>query len=152
MTVEDYSGTYEFALFGKEYQQQLPFMQLHAQIFMEGEISPRYFVKPEERAAGKRVPYGFKIKKITLLGNLGEDMITGFTIVLESDRISQDFPTKLVKTLKAHKGGVPLSLFLHDKTTGYNLEFYSKKFSVCVNEPFVSALQRLGVMYSVSHK
>ena len=109
-------------------------------------------MKPEERAAGKRVPYGFKFKKITLLGNLGEDLITGFTIVLESDRLSQDFRTRLVKLLKAHKGGVPLSLYLHDKATGYNLEFYSKKFSVGVNEAFVNALRQQGVLFTVSHK
>jgi DNA polymerase-3 subunit alpha len=152
VTVEDYSGTYEFALFGKDYQAWLPYMQLHAQIFIEGEISPRYFLKPEERTQGKKAPYSFKIKKITLLGNLGEDMITGFTITLGSDRLSPDFRERLVKLLKRSKGSTPLSLFLHDKATGYNLEFYSKKFSVGVNEEFISALQRLGVQFSVSHK
>ena len=152
VTVEDYSGTFEFALFGKDYQAWLPFMQLHAQIFIEGEIAPRYFVKPEERAQGKRSPYGFRIKKITLLGNLGEDLITAFNIILESDRISPDFRERLIKALKKYKGKTPLSLFLHDKTTGYNLEFYSKKFQVTVCEEFISALQKLGVQYSVSHK
>jgi DNA polymerase-3 subunit alpha len=152
VTVEDYSGTYEFALFGKDYQAWLPYMQLHAQIFIDGEISPRYFLKPEERTQGKKAPYSFKIKKITLLGNLGEDMITGFTITLESDRLSPEFREKLVRLLKKNKGKTPLSLYLHDKATGYNLEFYSKKFSVGVNEEFVSALQRLGIQFSVAHK
>ena len=152
VTVEDYSGTFEFALFGKDYQAWLPFMQLHAQIFIEGEISARYFLKPEERAQGKRAPYGIKIKKITLLGNLGEDLITAFSIVLASDKLSPDFRERLVKTLKKFKGKTPLSLFLHDKATGYNLEFYSKKFQVAVCEEFITALQQLGVQYSVSHK
>ncbi|MCR5840670.1 MAG: hypothetical protein K6G86_01180, partial [Bacteroidales bacterium] len=150
--VEDYSGTYEFALFGKDFQAWLPYMQLHAQIFIEGEIAPRYFVSPEERAQGKRPSYTFKIKKITLLGNLGEDKITAFNIVLDSDRLSPDFRDKLVKLLKKSKGKTALSLFLHDKTTGYNLEFYSKKFQVGVCEEFISSLQKLGVQYSVSHK
>ena len=150
--VEDYSGTYEFALFGKDYETWLPFMQLHAQIFIEGEISARYFVKPEERSQGKRAPYSFKIKKISLLGNLGESLITAFSIVLDSDRLSADFRAALVKALKANKGSTPLSLFLHDKATGYNLEFYSKKFSVAVSEEFITALRKLGVQYSVSHK
>lgn len=152
VTVEDYSGTYEFALFGKDYETWLPFMQLHAQIFIEGEIAPRFFLKPEERAQGKRAPYNFKIRKISLLGNLGEDLITAFSIVLDSDRLSADFRDRLVKTLKKYKGKTPLSLFLHDKNTGYNLEFYSKKFQVSVCEPFISTLQRLGIQYTVSHK
>ena len=152
VTVEDYSGTYEFALFGKDYETWLPFMQLHAQIFIEGEIAPRFFLKPEERAQGKRAPYNFKIRKISLLGNLGEDLITAFSIVLDSDRLSADFRDRLVKTLKKYKGKTPLSLFLHDKNTGYNLEFYSKKFQVSVCEPFISTLQRMGIQYTVSHK
>ena len=100
--LEDYSGTYEFALFGKDYQAWLPFMQLHAQIYIEGTIDPRYFLKPEERAQGKRAPYGFKIKKITLLGNLGEDLLTGINLNLEADRLSPEFREKLVRLLKHH--------------------------------------------------
>ena len=150
--VEDYSGTYEFALFGKDYQAWLPYMQLHAQIFIEGEIAPRFFVSPEERAQGKRPSYTFKIKKITLLGNLGEDLITSFNLILDSDRLSPDFRAKLVKTLKAFKGKTQLNLFLHDKATGYNIEFKSKKFTVHVCEEFISALRKLGVTYTVAHK
>ena len=152
VVLEDYNGHYEFALFGKDYEALLPYMQLHAQIFIEGEISARYFIKPEERAQGKKAPYGFKIKKITLLGNLGESLITGFGIILEAGQISEKFRGALVKVLKAHKGRIPLSLYLHDKATGYNLEFNSKKFAVTVSEPFISAIQKLGLTYKVDHK
>ena len=79
-------------------------------------------------------------------------MLTGFAIVLNSDRLSPEFRTNLVKLLKEHKGKTPLSLFLHDKETGYNLEFFSKKFSVTVCEPFISALEHLGVAYTVNRK
>ena len=152
VVVEDFDGSYEFALFGKDYEALLPYMQLHAQLFIEGEIAARYFIKPEERAQGKKAPYGFKIKKITLLGNLSESLITGFNILLESERLTPEFRAALVKVLKANKGKIPLSLFLHDKTTGYNLEFFSKKYSVTVSEPFLSALQHLGLTYTVAHK
>ena len=150
--MEDFDGTYEFALFGKDYEAWLPYMQQHAQLYIEGEIAARYFVKPEERAQGKRAPYGFKIKKVTLLGNLNDSMLNGFAIVLSSDRLSPEFRASLVKLLKDHKGKTPLSLYLHDKETGYNLEFFSKKFSVTVCEPFISALEHLGVAYTVNRK
>ena len=152
VVVEDYSGTFEFALFGKDYQNWLPYMQLRAQIFIEGDIAPRYFPKGEDRSQDKRIPYGFKIQKITLLGNLGEERITSFSIILESDRISPEFRERLVRLLKRYKGKTPLQLHLHDRATGYNLEFKSKKFLVGVSDPFVSALQQLGVAYDVAHK
>ena len=152
VVMEDFDGTFEFALFGKDYEAWLPYMQQHAQLYIEGEIAARYFVKPEDRAQGKRAPYGFRIKKVTLLGNLNESMLTGFAIVLNSDRLSPEFRANLVKLLKDHKGKTPLSLFLHDKETGYNLEFFYKKFSVTVCEPFISALEHLGVAYTVNRK
>ena len=152
VVVEDYSGTFEFALFGKDYQNWLPYMQLRAQIFIEGDISPRYFPKGEERTQGKRVPYGFKIQKITLLGNLGEERITALSLILESDRITPEFRERLVRLLKRYKGKAPLQLQLHDRATGYNLEFKSKKYQMSVCEPLISGLQQLGVPYDVKHK
>ena len=93
--LEDYSGNYEIALFGKDYQEYLAFMQLHSQIFIEGEITERYFVKPEDRK-GKRIPYGFKIKKVSFLGNIAEDHIESLNIFMTPDQIPEALKGKLV--------------------------------------------------------
>ena len=49
MTVEDYSGSYEIALFGKDHENFMSYMQMHSAIFIEGEIEEKYYIKPEER-------------------------------------------------------------------------------------------------------
>jgi len=147
--LEDYSGTYELALFGKEYQEHMAFMNLHEQLFIEGEIGERYFVRPENRVEGKAVPYSFKIKKINLLGNVSQTFITGLSVTIGTDRLSPEFRKQLVSLLKASKGSVPLSLHLLDKNTGYNLDFHSKKYSVEISTDFLDGLSRMGLPYAV---
>ena len=54
--IEDYSGSYELAFFGKDYEANLSYMKLHEALYIEGEIGEKYYIRPEERAAGKTSP------------------------------------------------------------------------------------------------
>ena len=152
IVLEDFSGTFELALFGKDYEAYMAYMQLHSQLYIEGEIAERYFVKPEERTKDKTVPYSFKIKKISLLGNVGEDHIKSFTITVPDDRLNADFKKELVKILKEFKGKTTLGITLTDKEKNYRIEMVSKKYSVSVCEGFINGIQRLGLNYSVIRK
>ena len=152
VTMEDYSGNHEFALYGKDYEAWIKFMIVHESLYIEGDIEERYRLKPEEKAQGKRAPYAFKIKKISLLGNLGADRIQSVSLEIDSADLSADFRKKLLAVVKAHKGGTTLSILLHDAETGYKIEFYSKKYSVAVCPDFLDALGRLGIRYQVRTK
>ena len=151
-TLEDYSGNFEIALWGKDYEKYLPFIKMHEQLYIEGEIGERYFIKPEERAQGKTVPYGFKIKNMALLGNLNDSMLKGFVLQVDTAMLSKEFRDKLLKLLKQHKGKTELGIQMHDRTTGYNLDFHSKKFSVNVCTEFLDSLALMGIPYKVVTK
>ena len=152
VVLEDFSGNYEFVLFGSDYQRYMPFLQLHNQIFIDGEIGERYFLKPEERAAGKKSPYGFKIKNISLLGTLCETRLGGLDLQLDTRLIDADFRKKLLKLLQSNKGKLPLNIHLIDIETGYKLDFFSKKFKVDVSQEFLNRLSDLGFKYQLLRK
>ena len=78
--LEDYSGSYELPLFGKDHEAFMQYMQPHATLFLEGSVEEKFFLKPEERAQGKTAPWAFKLKKVTLLGNISDDILTGFCL------------------------------------------------------------------------
>ena len=147
--LEDYSGPYELALFGTEYESYLPFMSLHSQLFIEGEIAPRYHLKREEIAAGKTAPFNFKIKKISMLGNISEQLVKSFAINLDTSSLSKAFRSRLEKALAEFPGSTPLAVNLFDAATGYRIEMKSKKYSINVCEGLLLALEHLGVSYSV---
>ena len=152
VVLEDFSGTYEFVLFGNDYQRYMAFMQLHNQVFIEGEIGERYFLKPEEKAAGKKAPYSFKIKNISLLGTLSENRLTSLDLELDTRLIDSSFRKELLKLLKANKGSLPLNIHLIDRETGYKLDFFSKKFQIGISQELLDRLKGMGFECSLHKK
>ena len=152
VTLEDYNGHYEFALFGKDYESYMAYMKPHEYLWMQGEIDERYFLKPDERAQGKTAPYAFKIRKVQLLGNIAETFVAGITVDVDTELLSADFRKKMLRLLKESSGKIPFNVALHDKSTGYNLDFRSKKYSVAVTNEFIMRLKQMGLGYSVQKK
>lgn len=152
VNVEDFSGIYEFAFFGKDYENFMNYLQEHTAIYIEGEICEKYFLKPEEIAAGKKAPYTFKAKKISLLGNVAEDRLTGFAIEMLANDITPDLRHKLVHLVKESKGNIPLSMIVFDPITNYIVEFISRKYHITVSADFILQLNELGLKYRVSRK
>ena len=151
--LEDYSGSYELALFGKDHEAFMQYMQPKATLFLEGEIGEKFALRAEERAQGKTAPYAFKIRKISLLGNITDDLLSGFSMDVTTPMLTQKFREDLVKVVKKHKGNIPLTLFLYDPGTKYRIQFYSKKFQVAVTSEFIQDLHKIGVdKYEVTRK
>ena len=150
--IEDFSGNYEIALFGKDHENFMSYMQLHNAIFIEGEIEEKYYIKPEEKAQGKTSPYAFKVKKVSLLGNVTDMFVKGFAISISTPMLTPEFRDSLVKMIKRNKGSVPLTMFLYDPEKKWNIEFLSRKFRVAVTAPFIEELTRMQIRYSVLKK
>ena len=149
VVIEDYTGHYEFALFGKDYEAYIAYMKLHEYLYIQGEIDERYFLKPDERAQGKTAPYAFKIRKVLLLGNVASTFISGFAVDIDTSQLSPAFRKQFASLLRHNQGNTPLSIVVHDKATGYNLDFHSKKYMVAVTNDFIMRLKQLGLSYSV---
>lgn len=152
VNVEDFSGIYEFAFFGKDYENFMNYLQEHTAIYIEGEICEKYFLKPEEIAAGKKAPYTFKAKKISLLGNVAEDRLTGFAIEMLANDITPELRHRLVHLVKEYSGKIPLSMIVFDPVTNYIVEFISRKYHITVSADFILHLNELGLKYRVSRK
>ena len=145
-TLEDYSGSFELTLFGKDHETFMQYMQPKATLFLEGEIAEKFFLKAEEKAQGKPAPpYVFKLRKVTLLGNVAEDLLGGFSMDITTPMLTDKFRKDLVNVIKHHKGSIPLTLYLFDPGTRYRIQFYSKKFQVAVTSEFIRALQAIGI-------
>ena len=144
--IEDYSGSYELSLFGKEHEQFMGYMsRVHECVWLDGDIEEKYVLRPEERAAGKTAPYAFRLKGISLLGNIADDRLTGLVIDVVSSRLTRTFRENLVSIIKKHKGKIPLTISYFDPPTGYRVPFYSKSMMVAVSSEFLQQLKELGI-------
>ena len=159
MTVEDFSGSYEFAFFGKDHETYLSYQKVNSAVLIEGVIEERYRPNPKgkkDEKTGKMVEdrpdLVFKMKNIMLLGNVAEERITGLSINVTTTMLSPAFREKLVKMLKRNKGKTPLTMFLYDPVKKWNIEFLSHKFKVQISNEFLDELKALGIRYAVSKK
>ena len=143
--VEDFSGSYEFSLFGKDYEMFLPYCKELEKVLIECEIKGRFFPKRDESKPVEKVPYVVNIKRMSLLGNVASERLEGFQIEISTPMLNERFREALVKTVKRHKGGTPLNIFLSDPVTRYRIQFYSKKFQVSVSSEFIRELREIGI-------
>ena len=148
ITLEDYSGPYEIALFGKDFEAYMAYMQLHSQLFIEGEVAERYTISKEEKAKGRKAPYSFRIKNVSLLGNVSSSKIKSLQISIDSSLLNEAFRKNLLRLIKAWPGTTTLKVWLNDAPTGYRVELHSKKFQVAVCADLLSGLERLGINYT----
>ena len=153
-TIEDFSGSAEFPLFGVDLQNYMSFMQEKNALYIEGEIKRREFFGKQQDAEkpATKPPYAFRILKITLLGNVADTLIKGFSINVTTPMLTESFRKKLVTLLKRNKGTVPLSLFLYDPKTKYRVEFLSHKFTVAVSTEFCYDLSALGITWNIDKR
>ena len=150
--IEDFGGSYELKLYGKDHESFMSYMTQNNTLFIEGEIDEKYYIKPEDRAQGKTSPYGFKVKKVMLLGNVTDTYIKGFAINITTPMLTPEFRDRLVSLIKKNKGNVPLNMFLYDPERKWNIEFLSRKFRVAVTASFIEELEKLHVRYTVLKK
>ncbi|MCI1639868.1 MAG: DNA polymerase III subunit alpha [Bacteroidales bacterium] len=149
-TIEDNSGVYELKLFGKDHEIFMSYLQQHSAIFLEGEIKEKYYMKPEEKKQGKSVPFGFKVTKIMLLGNVTDTFLNNFSIELKTPMLNQSFRHRLVDLIKKNPGKIPLTMTLFDPKTSYKIDFLSRKFQIAINSDFIDSLNSLGITYSLT--
>ena len=152
--IEDKSGSYEIALFGKDHEAFMSYMQVNSAILIEGMIEEKYFVKqdPNSKEPAKPSPYGFKVKNIMLLGNATDSFVKGFSIQISTPMLTPEFRERLVKMIKRNKGSVPLSMFLYVPEKKWNIEFLSRKFKVAVTSQFIEELQDMNISFTVLKK
>ncbi|MCQ2118410.1 MAG: DNA polymerase III subunit alpha [Bacteroidales bacterium] len=143
--LEDYEGSYELALFSKDHETFMSYLQVHNGLFIEGEIEEKFFIKPEERAQGKTSPYALKVKKMYLIGNVADVMISSLSIELQTPMLTDSFRKELTKIISSHKGRIPLKMYLYDPQTKYRITFHSTKYMVAVTTELVNSLKFLGV-------
>ena len=150
--IEDYNGSYELSLFGKDHEAFMGYMQVHTPVLIEGEIAEKWRVKPEDAAQGKTSPYALKIKRIILLGNVTEEFLSGFAIQVTTPQLNEDFRKHLVHLVKTNPGKTPLNMYLYDPETKYKIDFQSNKFRVAVTSEFIRELSNMGIAYKVIKK
>ena len=141
-TMEDYNGTHEFALFGKDYENFRPFMYPNYFLFVKGRVQPRPY--------GDNPELEFKILSMVQLSEMRDTMIKELHIVIPIEEITESFISEFYNNVKENKGNTVLRITVTNRDEGVNLNLFSKRYKVALTSDFVTYLDSNEFKYSLS--
>lgn len=115
-TLEDYTGSYEFFLFGETFERVGKRLSQNAYVVLTGRIQQRgegrrYFKPKSEEEA----EYEYLITDVEYLNKLQEKCLQSIDIQIPIEHITPAFSARFVELCKAHQGNVPVQLSIYDE-------------------------------------
>ena len=145
VTIEDFEGQGELALFGEEWTKWQSMLQEEYHIYITAQCVQRFRNNPDA--------YDMVIKKIEFLSDVKEKSIEKFTVYMDATMFNDAQLTDLETTLKNSTGNVPLYINIHDAKNNTNVQLYSRNITVDVNKKLLTSLDEMaeqGVRYGIN--
>ena len=145
VTIEDFEGQGELALFGEEWTKWQSMLQEEFHVYITAQCVQRFRNNPDA--------YDMVIKKIEFLSDVKEKSIEKFTVYMDASMFNDAQLTDLETTLKSSDGKVPLYINIHDAKNNTNIQLYSRNITVDVNKKLLTSLDEmaeLGVRYGIN--
>ena len=138
VTIEDFDGSGELALFGEEWTKWQSMLQEEYPVYITARCQQRFRNNPDA--------YDLVIKKIEFLTDVKDKSIDKFTIYIDSTMFKEAAMTDLETMLRSCQGHVPLYFNIHDTEHNTNIEMYSRNVAVDVNKKLLSFLDEMNAM------
>jgi DNA polymerase-3 subunit alpha len=140
MIMEDYSGSYELALFSDDYLKFKQFMANEYFVFVKAKIQPRF--RDENNLE-------VKVLSMRLLQDVGNDFSKSLTLNLDLASINSQVVENLSKTLSSHPGKLQVRFSVKDKEQ--KVEMASKKTRVSFNRQLFETLEaEHGIQFKIN--
>ena len=131
LTLQDYTDTYEFIMFGKDYQEFRKFFYKDYPLLIKGKIQPRFNDKSR---------YEFKIKQIYMLSDVKEELVNTLTLTISLADINEHMISELYK-LTAHKGKVRMRFRIVDPVDHVAVNMYSRAKRIHLSDELMNYLR-----------
>jgi DNA polymerase-3 subunit alpha len=140
-TIEDFKGSISFSLFGKDYENFMNYLDPGLSIFIRCQPQPRFGDNNNE--------WEFKVKNITMLANVKDELVKQVCLTLPTGIITSDFRKELTAALTEHSGTIRLNIKIVDQVNQIAVDFFSRSFRISMNPGFVAFLEQKGIAYSL---
>jgi DNA polymerase-3 subunit alpha len=139
-SLEDYTGTYDFRLYGRDYENFMKFMQSGYFLLIKATVQGRY-----NNASELEV----KIKQINLLGNARENL-KYFTVNVPVVDMTTILAEEMSNTVKNNSGKIEFRLRFIDDKTNVSVDLFSRKYRIGITPEILSFVKNNGLKYFVS--
>ncbi len=137
--LEDYNGSHEFALFGKDYENFRKYLFSDYFLFIRGRVQPRPYNDQELE---------FRITSMMQLSEL-QEAIKEVHVQLAVEEITHDLIARMSGAVKEAKGNTLLRLNVFDRQAQVSLNLFSKSYKVGLTPGLVSFFEDNDIKYTV---
>ena len=165
LTVEDYSGRHDFALFGQAYPQWRGFGKEGMYLYIQAKYQPKRFLRGEART-----PFDleFNIGSIRQLDQVADSLLESLTVVMDCHRLTHAGIEQMADAIihraleeerraalapgdRLPEAHTALYFEVCDPNQGYVVKLYSRKFKVHITTPLIDLLRSMdGVAVKVN--
>ncbi len=128
-TLQDYSDSFRFMLFDKDYLENSKFFIVGYYLLIKGRVQKRKYKEEEIE---------FKIKTINLLSSVKDELIKSVTLKIDPENIDNEMIHNLKKLINEHKGETELKFLFLDPDDKISLPMFSRTFRVRLNNELLS--------------
>ncbi len=130
--IEDYSGSFEIALFGDDSINYGKFARPGLSLFIKGRVQTRRYDQSQ---------FEFKINSIQLLTDVKDSLLEKLTIQMPLTEITTESVQDLSALLKNNSGNTLLYFHVHGAEPHLNLELFARNSKIAVTSKLVNYLK-----------
>lgn len=141
-TLQDYSDSFRFIMFDKEYLEFSKFFVVGYYLMVKGKVQKHKFRENELE---------YHIKTINLLSSVKDELIKSVTLRINPEIVSDEMISELLGLLSENKGESELKFVFYDPEDKIALSMFSRTIRVRLNNELISFLDDYpGIEYKVN--
>jgi len=141
LTIEDYDGAFEFALFGSNYIDFSKYMIKDLYLMIYATVQEKGADRKYQMNNGDKSPE-LKIQKIEILNDIRDKLVDKLTLTMPLDHIDEVFATDMSDMILRKKGNINIYFNVYDQITQSKVKLFSRQYRVQVDKEFFKMLKK----------
>ncbi len=145
-TIEDYTDSFEFRIFGEEYLKFRHFFIVNSFVYVKAYIKEGW----TNRETGKKGDPRLQFNNIMMLQDVMEAYAKKLTIHLKIEEIQEDKIESIKTLIQSHKGKHPINFTIHETENKVKLTMPCRKQKVHISNDLLIELENKNVYYKLN--
>ena len=142
VTIEDYDGSGEVALFKNDWAQWQNFLTRGSFVLIRGKAGLRF---------PNSTQLGLTVQSVQFMQDVKAEAFHQFTIIVNQSDVDEQSVDELYGILSSNAGDIPIYFVFHDSSTGDNLTVKSRSMKVSINKDLINFFDNSKMyQYSIS--
>ncbi len=135
LIVEDYHGSVELMLFGKDFVEYSKFMVSPLFVYVKAKVQERY---------GQPGSLELKIQKIELLETVKENIFSTMKLKMDIAAINDELIANIESIFNTSQGKCSVEFFVEDPVENLSVKLFSKSQKIAVSTELMNELDKIG--------